>query len=56
MCRHIFLSATRQIEILKHAKDIPIIGEFDFGTKESLKKEFEYLKEGLQREFDTTAQ
>jgi len=49
--RHLPLSLTKQLAIIKKAKNIPIIGEADHGTKESAKEEFEYLKEMLKNSF-----
>jgi sugar phosphate isomerase/epimerase len=45
--RHIPLHESKQVEILKHVKDLPAIIEIDRGNKESLKAEFEYMKKML---------
>ena len=46
--RHIPLHITKQLQIIKKVKDLPIIGEPSGGTKESLREEFEYLKKILK--------
>ena len=50
--RHVPLYLTGQLEILKKVKNLPIIGEPSGGTKESLEKEFAFLKQMLQKEFN----
>jgi sugar phosphate isomerase/epimerase len=47
--RHLPLSVTKQLEIIKKAKNpLPTIIEMDSGTRDSVKKEFEYLKKALK--------
>lgn len=54
--RHLPLYLTKQTEILEKIKNIPIILEGSIQTKESVREEFKYLKEMVQKKFDKTAQ
>ena len=46
--RHIPLYETKQNEILNAVKNIPTIIEIDSGTKESIEKEFNFVKQKLE--------